>query len=277
MLESDWRSKIMTPLDETGAAREDFKEIIFEHISLDKEGIQTTLRKTISPKMNEWEIMQQECNEQAWLHTVKKRIPIGNREIFDKSILQKTPDVISTKIWLKEGNFSRIMRYNEGEDGRTLDLRIEPEEGFIKSVSTVYTTEEDQSPRVLQLRFHAEEDVVVDLFVHPQARAPQTQFYTIQEPEGTSIGNGGAEFGVPFHLGQNVVGEVSYTDRGYIDTRIRYENPQEAVFLSSHIQVPFWVDLNLYRYLSSSEDFEKWKDAASLVVPVHVKTKGRFE
>lgn len=285
MLESDWRSKIMTPLDEKGEAREDFKEIIFEHTARDKDGNETILRKIYSPKMEEWEIVQEERqrdSEKFWTRRVAKRIPI-DQEIFDISLLQKNPERVLTEIGLKERNITRTMHYRERENGRELDLRVEPKDGFIQSLSTTYSEQGDESTRTMQLKFHSVDNVVVDLLVHPQARVPQAKFYIIRESDGASIRKGAAELDVPFYLGPDVIGKVSYTDNGYVDTCIQHLNPQGVVLSGSQIQIPFGVDLDLYRSVSSAEDseefgvFGKWKEVVSLphLVPISVKTKGR--
>lgn len=285
MQESDWRSKIMTPLDETGEAREDFKEIIFEHTAFDKDGNETILRKIYSPKMEEWEIVREEQQQDSgefWTRKVAKRIPI-DQEIFDISLLGKDPDRVFTKIELKERNVTRIMQYKEGENGRELNLRVEPRDGFIQSLSTTYGNQGDESTRVMQLKFRGVDDVVVDLLLHPQARVPQTQFYITHESDGTPIRNGAAKLDLPFWLDQNMLGKVSYTDNGHVDTRIQRVNPKGVVLLDSQIQIPFLVDLDLYRSVSAAEDseefgiFGKWKEVVSLphLVPVTVKTKGR--
>jgi len=280
MIKTEWRSdsNIEAPTDEIKRSRE---EVNFRHPSFDENGVEVNLRKVFRPKKREWETARDEYNHgQSWSHTIiKKTSPEKFRTFEDGEYRQRFEDIF-TSITLREGNFRRSMRYNEEEDLRTVELTIMPNDGFIKSLSTTYDNDEDQSSRVLHMKFHTkdpEDDVSLDLLVNPYARIPQTSFYLTREPDKASLGKGGEKMGLPFRLGSNVIGNVSYTDNGFIDTRIQYENSQGEVLLGSKIQVPFWVDVDMYRSISSSEDFEKWMDAASLLVPVTVKTKGRVE
>jgi hypothetical protein len=277
MIKTEWRSDSNTeaPTDEVRRARE---EVIFRYPSFDEHGVEVNLRRVFRPKKGEWDAVRDEYNHsQSWSHTIIKKTSPEKFGVFKGGEYRQRFEGIFTSITLKEENFRRSMIYNEEGDRRTVDLTVMPNDGIIKSLSTTYDNDEDQSCRALHLKFHTEDDVSLDLLVNPHALIPQTNFYLTHEPDKASLGKGGEKMGIPFRLGPNVVGNVSYTDNGFIDTRIQYKDSQGEVLLGSQIQIPFCVDIDLYRSISSSEDFEKWKDAASLVVPVNIETKGKVE